>query len=145
MKKLILVVLAVGLPFVLSGCAPEIIRAGAERDAVLYGSQIELARTKAEGQRPACSFVAAPGQDMAFAGVERIECWGSDGGSGDVEITHRVSPIWNFMSQNSGILGILGWSAIMYPDGISSGVQTVTTPAPQVVRPEVVTPLVVTP
>jgi hypothetical protein len=142
-KKLILVVLAVGLPFVLAGCAPEIIRAGAERDAVLYGSQIELARAKAAGQRPACLFVAAPGEDIAFAGIERIECWASEGGSGEVEIVQRVSPVWNFMSQNAGILGILGWSAIMYPDGISSGVQTVTTPAPEVVRPEVVNPLVV--
>ena len=140
MKKLPLIALAAALPLALSGCAPEIIKAGAERDAVLYGSQIELARTKAEGQRPACSFISAPGQDMAFAGVERIECWGSDGGSGDVQITQRVSPIWNFMSQNSGILGILGWSAIMYPNGISSGIQTVTTPAPEVVRPEIVRP-----
>ena len=145
MKKLVLVALAVALPLTLSGCAPEIIRAGAERDGELYGAQIELARVKGENQRPACSFVAAPGQDMAFAGVERIECWGSGGGSDDVQITQRVSPIWNFMSQNAGILGILGWSAIMYPDGISSGVQTVTTPAPEVVRPEIVAPTVVRP
>ena len=145
MRKLILVVLAILFAFTLSGCAPEIIRAGAERDAVLYGSQIELARAKAEGQRPACSFVAAPGRIMTFAGVERIECWASENGSGEVEIVQRISPAWNFMSQNAGILGILGWSAIMYPDGIGSGVQTVTTPAPQVVRPEVVNPLVVRP
>jgi hypothetical protein len=143
MRKLLLVAFAVILPFALSGCIPGIIQAGGERDRELYGAQIELARVKAEGQRPACSFVAAPGQDLAFAGVERIECWGSDSGSDDVQITQRVSPFWAFATQNAGILGILGWSAIMYPNGISSGVQTVTTPAPEVVRPEIVRPEVI--
>ena len=140
MKKLILVVLAVGLPFVLAGCAPEIIRAGAERDAVLYGAQIEMERTRLE--TPACRIVAAPGEEIMLSGVAEFSCYASAGG-GDNDIKQRISPAWNFLSQNSGILGILGWSAIMYPSGISSGVQTITTPAPEVVRPEIVRPEVI--
>ena len=142
--KLLLAVGVVILALFMSGCTKDIIKAGAERDAVLYGAQIELARTQSEGQRPACSFVATPGQTIAFSGIEKIECWGNDSGADGVEITQRVSPFWNFASQNAGILGILGWSAWMYPDGIGSGVQTITTPAPQTVRPEIVRPEVIT-
>jgi len=142
MKKLILVVLAVGLPLLLSGCAPEIIRAGAERDAVLYGAQIEMERARLE--TPVCKLVAVPGEEIMLSGVAEFSCYAGGSGS-DSDIKQRISPVWNFMSQNAGILGILGWSWLMYPDGISSGVQTVTTPAPQVVRPEIVSPTVVRP
>ena len=139
MKKLLAILFAFMFPF-LAGCAPEIIRAGAERDAVLYGAQIEMERTRLE--TPACRIVAVPGEEIMLSGVAEFSCYAS-AGAGDNDIKQRISPIWGFMSQNSGILGILGWSAIMYPSGISSGVQTITTPAPEVVRPEIVRPEVI--
>jgi len=142
MKKLLLIAFAVILPFALSGCTPEIIRAGAERDMALYSSQIAMEATRVSV--PACRLVARPGEEIMLSGVQEFACYGGSSG-GSNEITQRISPIWNFLAQNSGILGILGWSAIMYPDGISSGVQTVTTPAPEIVRPEVVRPEIVRP
>jgi hypothetical protein len=64
-----------------------------------------------------------------LSGVNSFECFGNSGG-GDNEITQRISPAWNFLSQNSGILGMLGFSALMFPNGLN--------PAPAVVQPEVI-------
>ena len=139
MKKLLAILFAFMFPF-LAGCTPEIIRAGAERDMALYSSKIAMEATRINV--PACRITARPGEEIMLSGVETFECFGGSGG-GDSDIEQRVSPIWNFLAQNSGILGILGWSAIMYPSGISSGVQTITTPAPEVVRPEIVRPEVI--
>ena len=134
------ILLASLFPIALSGCTAEIIRAGAERDAVLYSSQIAMEATRVN--IPACRLVARPGEQIVLSGVQEFACYGGSSNSGN-EITQRISPAWNFLAQNSGILGMLGWSAIMYPEGIGSGVQTVTTPAPTVVRPEIVRPEII--
>lgn len=140
MKKLILAALAALMVLSTVGCTPEIIRAGAERDMALYSSKIAMEATRLNV--PACRIVAREGMDIVISGAQSFECYGNSGG-GDNDIEQRISPVWNFLAQNSGILGILGWSAIMYPNGISSGVQTITTPAPQVVNPEIVRPEVI--
>jgi hypothetical protein len=130
--KPLLIVLALVFVVFLQGCTPQIIRAGAERDAVLYGAKIEMERARLE--TPACRLVAVPGEDIKISGVSEFACYGGSG-SGDKEITQRVSPIWNFLAQNSGILGMLGFSALMFPNGLN--------PAPSVISPEIVNPVIV--
>ena len=127
-QRLILGLLAAPALLALSGCTAEIIRAGAERDAVLYSSKIAMEATRVNV--PACRLVAKPGEEIMLSGVQEFACFGGSGG-GDNEITQRVSPAWNFLSQNSGLLGMLGFSALMFPDGLN--------PAPTFVQPEVVT------
>lgn len=126
MKKILLVLVLLSLPL-LSACAPEIIRAGAERDMALYSSQIAMEATRLNV--PACRLVAAPGEEIMISGVSEFACFGGSSG-GDNDITQRVSPAWNFLSQNSGILGMLGFSALMFPNGLN--------PAPAVIQPEVI-------
>lgn len=145
MKKILAVLFAFSFPFLSAGCVPEIIRAGADRDKELYGHQLAQAEAKLAAKKPACSFVAAPGEPMTFSGVERIECWASGGDEGIPQIQQRVSPFWAWSTANSGILGFLAFSKIMFPDGVASGV----TPAQVVeqdrvvpVQPQIVDPFV---
>ena len=141
MNKVKVLTLAIAALLLLPGCTAEIIRAGAERDMALYSSQIAMEATRVNV--PACRLVAKPGEEIMLSGVSEFACFGGSSGAGN-EITQRVSPAWNFLSQNSGILGMLGFSALMFPSGLN--------PAPAVVQPEViqvptqvVNPLVVRP
>lgn len=136
MRKMLLVVFLMLLPF-LSACTPQIIRAGAERDMVLYNAQtahksISVAERIALANIPACRLVAKEGEEIMMSGIEVFECYGgvqvaageSDG------IQQRVSPAWSFLNQNSAILGMLGFGALMFPNGLN--------PAPAFVQPEVI-------
>lgn len=131
--KPLLIVLALAFVIFLSGCTPEIIRAGAERDMALYSSKIAMEATRINV--PACRITAKPGEEIMLSGVESFECYGGAGRGGDTEITQRISPVWSFLSQNSGILGMLGFSALMFPNGLN--------PAPSVISPEIVNPVIV--
>jgi hypothetical protein len=138
-KKILAVLFAFAFPF-LAGCTPEIIRAGAERDMALYSSQIAMEATRINV--PACRITAKPGEEIMLSGVESFECFGNSSG-GYNEITQRISPAWNFLSQNSGILGMLGFSALMFPNGLQAQVvqpNVVNTPNPLVVEPLIVRP-----
>ena len=142
MKKILAVLFAFAFPF-LAGCTPEIIRAGAERDMALYSSKIAMEATRLNV--PACRITARPGEEIMLSGVETFECYGGGGRGGDAEITQRISPIWNFLSQNSGILGMLGFSALMFPNGLNPAPATIApeivqTPDPLIVNPVIVRP-----
>jgi hypothetical protein len=127
MNKVKVFILAAVVVFAASGCTPEIIRAGAERDMALYSSKIAMEATRLNV--PACKIVAQPGKEIVISGASEFSCYGGSSGDGN-QITQRISPIWNFLSQNSGILGMLGFSTLMFPNGLN--------PAPSIVQPEVI-------
>jgi hypothetical protein len=138
MKKMILVVLAIGLPFLLTGCFEAQTRASTERDLALYGAKLEAIKN----QKPIFELVAKDGEQVTLSGVERLTVYGSQEG-GDA-IAQRVSPFWNFVNQQSGILGMLGLGYLMFPQGMP-GTQIVEptiveTPNPLIVDPVIVTP-----
>jgi len=141
MKKILLVLVMLSLPL-MSACTPEIIRAGAERDAVLYSSQIAMEATRINV--PACRLTAKPGEEIRISGVDEFACFGGSGG-GDNEIAQRISPVWNFLSQNSGILGMLGFSALMFPSGLNPAPAIGPSPEVVTIPTQIVNPVVVRP
>jgi len=126
MKKLILVGLAAGLAFSLSGCAT-FFEHSVARDALYYELQRDLAAMK---EQRACELRAKDGEEIMLSGVESFTCFG--GGNQVAEADLRVSPAWHFLSQNSGILGMLGLSYLLMPTGIGEAFQVA--PAPEVVQ-----------
>jgi uncharacterized protein YceK len=139
MKKLVLVVLTVGLVFSLSGCAT-FFEHSVARDALYYELQRDLAAMK---EQRACELRARPGMDIVLSGVESFTCFG--GGNQVAEADLRTSPAWHYLSQNSGILGMLGLSYLLMPTGIGEAFQVA--PAPEVVQipTQVVNPVIVRP
>jgi hypothetical protein len=119
MKKLLLVAFAVILPFALSGCIPSIIKASADRDQVFIDGKLAAI----EAQKPIIEITARPGQDIVLSGVESFTVWGNT--AGPDAITQRRSQFWDWMANNSGIVGMLTFSWLMFPNGVSDSFKVV--------------------
>jgi hypothetical protein len=134
--RVLLVLLAV---FLLSGCAT-FFEHSVARDALYYELQRDLAAMK---EQRACEIRAKPGEEIMLSGVESFTCFG--GGNEIATADLRTSPAWHYLSQNSGILGMLGLSYLLMPNGIGEAFQVA--PAPEVVQipTQVVNPVVVRP
>lgn len=142
MKNIILAAaIVVASSFALTGCFAEQTRASTERDMALYGAQVAALQAK----KPTFELVGVPGEPIVLSGVSSLTVWGDEGG--ESQIQQRVSPFWGFVNQNSGILGMLGLSYLLMPNGVADAFKVVepTQMPTQVIRPEIVNPIIVTP
>jgi predicted PurR-regulated permease PerM len=91
MKKLILVLLTVGLVFSLYGCAsgPELVDGVHTRSTLKHAQYLEAQLAAIEAQKPTFELEAQEGQTIVLAGVKSIRVYGSQNVS---EIKPYVSP-----------------------------------------------------